>query len=261
MSYRIFAKKGNRVISIPLEEKHKYFNITTSNGEYSILSYPNTTNANLYGIQTDKLKSLHSSNDLLLTQGTSADSNRIGDKVALKCIDYTFEIRFNIDTFIDYIPHGELADLWVNCRLMTVHFDEPKTPAGLADWFKRTFIYYADVSSSYLRQSCHQDMLRESSDFTGKFSILHDLKFKLNKSQGVHQIHYQLKPDMNLTFNNTSNLATNEEFLNTYTFLIGPIDYAIDTDPTTFHYLKNINSSYTLIYIGMNVKYTYYDLN
>lgn len=268
MSYRVLAYKGNKVISIPLEEKHKYYNYTaTSNGENSISFYPNTGNGiNQIAVKPDKFRIIHDSNVFTLAKGTG-DQDRVGSKVALKCIDITFYVRLSIDTFINYIPHGELADLSLNMRLLTVHFDDTMSPTLLADWFNKTYIYYynfATLTPNEQSQSCHQDMLRESSEYTGKFKILHDLKFKLDKNHTIIQGHYQLKPNMNLTFDDSDNSVVNDDFINTYTFLIAPIDYRLDTDATTYNYLstsQNFNVSRVFAYYGYNVKYTFYDLN
>lgn len=265
MSYYIRAYKGKKHLSIALEEKHKYFNengTSPNYGEKEVSTYPNM-GGQQNAVALDKFIILHKSDDFTLSQGTD-DTNRTGSKISLTAIDFTIYLRLNIDTFIDHIPHGWLQKLFVNFRIMTVKFDKSMGQADLMDWYKNTYIYYANLgtdSSPILSQSCHQDMLRESSPWTGQFKIIKDMKLKLTYNKGIKQIHYKLDPHMNLTFDNT-NHVTNEEFNHTYTFVIAPIDYRLDFDGTSFHYLNLMtNTAYGLAKVGYNVKYTFYDLD
>lgn len=263
MSYYIKAYKGPKQISIPVEEKHKYFNYNGStlyNTETQLNFYDNS-GTQQYKVEIDKFKIIHNSNNFTLTTGAGA-SDIIGDKVQVKDIDYTIYLRLNIDKFINDIPHGYLQRLWVNFRIMTVHFDQSMGQADLSNWFKRVFIHYNtfDNATYQWAQSCHQDMLTESNPYTGKFKILYDKKIKLTYDKGVKQIHYKLTPNMNVTFDNTSN-PTNSDFRNTYTFIIAPIAYHLDMDGTTYHYVKNFTISDTMAYASFNIKYTFYDLN
>lgn len=265
MSYYIKARKGGRNITFPLEEKHVYFNNDGSSpfyGEKTISTYPNT-NFQQNSVALDKFIILHKSDDLTLAQGTSDDS-RIGNKVSLTAIDFTIYLRLDIGTFIDHIPHGWLQKLSVNFRIMTVKFDKSMGQADLMDWYKNTYIYYSNLNTAQapaLSQSCHQDMLRESTTWTGKFKILKDMKLKLTYNKGIKQVHYKLDPHMSLTFDNT-NHVTNEDFAHTYTFIVAPIDYRLDFDGTSFNYLNGLQTqSYSIAKAGYNVKYTFYDLN
>lgn len=265
MSYYIRAYRGPKHLNLPLEEKHKYFNESGASpnyGEKEISTYPNNGfQQNMVAI--DKFIILHKSDDFTLLQGTG-DDTRTGNKIALTSIDFTIYIRLNIDTFIDHIPHGWLQKLFVNFRIMTVRFEKAMGQADLMDWYKNTYIYYSNLNTASvpaLSQSCHQEMKRESSPWTGKFSILKEMKLKLTYNKGIKQLHYRLDPHMNLNFDET-NHVTNENFSHTYTFVVAPIDYRLDFDGTSFHYLNALtNTTYSLAKVGYNIKYTFYDLD
>lgn len=265
MAYFVKARKGSRTIDIPVEEKHKYYNRGVSTaypqGDLYIRTYPSTSVANSYSIQSDKLSVFHTTNDFSLGGGTDSD-DRIGDKVMVNKIDCTLAVRVNNQVIEgDGQDYANLYPFYINLRLMVVHFDQARTPADIAAWFKYTYIYYNDLGSNNFRQSCHQSMLRESSQYTGKFKILHDEKFKLSRDYSVRQFKVTLTPNMDLTFD-SSNYVTNDNFKNTYFFLLGPIDYSIDCSTYLGNWLLNSSGkTYDLVNFTYNLKYTYYDLN
>lgn len=255
MSYYINARRGPRIISIPVEEKHLYFNSL-----FTLEWKPYSQNMQDFLTQYDVVI-LHDSNNLSLTQGTG-DSNIIGSKIQIKRIDYTIYFRLEHEIITDHIPHDGTNSFFENCRVMVVHFDSPKTAGSLADWFKDTYIYYAMANSQPI-QSCHQNRLRESTPYTGKFKILYDIPFKMTLNESVKQMSFHLEPRKNLTFD--SGTLTNDDFKNTYCFLMGPANYSIDCDARTFELVNrsvfNNLSNMSNIAGGINVKYTFYDLN
>lgn len=255
MSFTIKARKGNYTLNIPIEEKHKYFNAF-----FTLQWKAYTQNSQDFLTQYDVIL-LHDSNNLSLVAGTG-DDNIIGSKIQVKRIDYTFFFRLEHEIITDHIPHDGTNSFFENCRVMVVHFDNAMTAGSIADWFKKSYIYYG-LSNIDPVQSCHQNRLRESSDYTGKFKILYDIPFKMTLNESVKQMSFHLEPRKNLTFE--SGTLTNEDFKNTYAFLLGPANYSIDTDARTFELvhravfnnIQNMNN----ISGGVNVKYTFYDLN
>lgn len=265
MSYRIKAYKGGKSLSIPIEEKHKYFNNTTignySNGDIYIRSYNNTATANLYCIQPDKIKVFHSTNDFTTVTGAGI-SDRIGEKVMINKIDCTLGIRAPNNVIEgDGQDYANLYSWSMNLRLMIVHFDESMTTNNICDWYRKTYIYYNDLQNGNLRQSCHQKMLRESCPYTGKFKILYDERFSLSRTNPVRQMKVSISPNMDITFD-SNGVVTNDDFKNTYFILFGPIDYSLDCSTYLGNWLINTsNKNYDLICFTYNMKYTYYDLN
>lgn len=265
MSYRIYAHKGGKSLSIPVEEKHKYYNNAISenypSGDMYIRTYPSTSSANKYSIQVNKINAFHSTNAFTTATGVDVD-NRIGDKVMLNKIDCTLAIRMNNQvTGGDGQDYANLYPYWINLRLMVVHFDTSQTIQNIANWFRDTYIYYNDLGNNNLRQSCHQKMLRESCQHTGKFKILFDERFKLSRNDPVRQMKVSISPNMDLTFD-SNNTVTNADFKNTYFILFGPIDYSIDCSTYLGNWLLNTsNKTYDLVNFTYNIKYTYYDLN
>lgn len=259
MSYSIKAYKGKKALRIKVEEKHKYFN---SPGYISWNAY-DATAIDEYATQYN-FSTIHTSNSFTLTRGPTS-SNLIGDKVHLNKIDYTICLYVNSAALTDEIPHGDNFDFWEKCRLMVVHFDSVMDNTALANWFKTSYIYYYLVGDDAAKpaQSVHQNRLRESSLYTGRFKILYDLSIELSKQQSVKQLSFSLTPNKDITFDSNGNVV-NTDFKNTYFFLIGPINYKFDVDARTtemtmraqFNQNNIINISY-----NANIKYTYYDLN
>lgn len=255
MSYHIKARKGRNTLNIPIEEKHKYFN-----GWFTLQWKGYSQGTQDYLTQYDVVL-LHDSNNLTLTQGVT-DGNIIGNKIQVKRIDYTFYFRLEHEIITDHIPHDGTNSFFENLRVMVVHFDNTMTAGSIADWFKKSYIYYGLAGNEPV-QSCHQNRLRESSYYTGKFKILYDLPFKITENESVKQLSFHLEPRKNLTFDNGT--LTNEDFKNTYCFLLGPANYSVDVDSRTFE-LVNRSVFDNLVdmdnvSVGMNIKYTFYDLN
>ena len=258
MSYTIKAFKKGSSLKIPIEEKHKYYN-----NEVSIY-----TKARIYQQVASDLdfKIIHNTSDFTIGTGVGEDT-MIGKKIQIKDITYTIITRLNSNTFTDYIPHADNFDLWLNCRLMCVKFDQPKTEANLMSWFENNFIYYklsggttgSPVLSNWMKR------LRESTNDTGRFTILKDIKFRLSKKDSVKEITFSLSPHKDVTINSSDSTIVNDDMKFIYTFIVGPICYPFDTDARTTEMTSaaswDSHPNNIWITVNSNTKYTMYDLN
>lgn len=269
-AFKIYAKKGNKTMSIKIEEKHVYTHTFTSNSELAINVYkPNaSTTADYvtgYGVNSNNIKVLHNSNNLTLQQGTAEDQ-RVGNKVNVKSISISLYIRFNTERLIAAFSHGQMIDTFFNFRVMTVRFNDPVSSADIARWYRESFIYYRTVSISggdeYPYQSNWMDKLRESTEWTGSFEILYDKKFKIKKSKSVKQMNILVPLNGYVNFDNVSNKPTaGQKFNNVYTFLITPSNIFLDMDAVSSDKSQNMATDYTLLfYANANVKTIYYDM-
>lgn len=258
MSYTIKAYKKGSSLKIPIEEKHKYYN------NQVVIS----TKPRIYQQVTSDIdfKIIHNTSDFTIGTGVGEDT-MIGRKIQIKDITYTMIFNLVGNVFTDYIPHSDSFDLWLNCRILCVKFDQPKTEANLAAWFENNFIYYkltgGTTGSPVL--STWQARLRESTNDTGRFTILKDIKFRLSKKDSVKQITFSLSPQKDCTISSNDSTIVNDDMKFIYTFLIGPICYQFDTDARTTEMTSaatwDSHPSNQWIVANSNVKYTLYDLN
>lgn len=258
MSYTIKAYKKGSSLKIPIEEKHKYYN------NQVVIS----TKLRIYQQVTSDVdfKIIHNTSDFTIGTGVGEDT-MIGRKIQIKDITYTMIFNLVGNVFTDYIPHSDSFDLWLNCRILCVKFDQPKTEANLAAWFENNFIYYkltgGTTGSPVL--STWQARLRESTNDTGRFTILKDIKFRLSKKDSVKQITFSLSPQKDCTISSNDSTIVNDDMKFIYTFLIGPICYQFDTDARTTEMTSaatwDSHSSNQWIVANSNIKYTLYDLN
>lgn len=269
-NFKIYAKKGKKVMPIKIEEKHIYEHTATVNTETSLSVYKPDANAAAdnvvgYGVNRGNIHTLYNSNNLHITQGT-AENQRIGNKVNVKSLSIALYIRFNSNILISTFSHGQLIDTFFNFRIMTVRFDQPMSSTDLAQWYRETFIYYrlVDISAGeqYPYQSNWMDKLRESTRWTGSFQILNNKKFQLTKTRSVIQMNYNVPLKGNVNFDNTSNRPTdNQKFSNVYVFLIGPSNAYLDMDAVSTDKVLNMaNADATLFYLQANIKTIYYDM-
>lgn len=270
MSYKIYAKKGSKVMPIKIEEKHLYQHSSSVNTEGSLEVFKPDSAATAdnvvgYGVNRGNLYVLHNSNNLTIAQGT-AENQRVGNKINVKSLVITMYVRFNSSVLISTFSHGQLMDTYFNFRLMTVRFNQPMSSTDLADWYRNTFVYYrlVDISAGeqYPYQSNWMDKLRESTPYTGSFNILYNKKFQLKKYKSVKQLSVNIPLTGNVNFDNTSNKPTeNQKFSNVYTFIIGPSNVYLDMDAISTDKCLNMStSSATLFYLQANVKTIYYDV-
>lgn len=268
MTYKITARKGNKKMNIKLESKHKYYN----SGTTFYLYKPDKSQANLdscrgYQPTTGNVEVLwDSNNNLILPQGTG-ESQRIGNKVNIKGINCVVDIYLNGTNIATHLSHGELIDFKTKWRMMAVKFknklDNPDT--DIAKWFRETYIYTGTEIGTGINpqyQSVHLDKKRESTPWTGSFTILADKKFKLGKMKTNKTFNFNIKTNMDVNFENTNNKPTDsQKFSNIYIFIISPSNNWADTDAITARQLSNLALSQIAIgNCNMNIKTIYYDM-
>lgn len=276
-SYKIYAKKGKKVMPIKIEEKHIYQHTATNQDLYLsvIKSVTNPTFPRYYRgyAPTDaNCKLLHNTNTIAITQGTTEDQ-RIGNKVNIKSVSLVLNLHINPTPLINDFGHSELVDMKFHFRLMCVKFNSPLPttstggePEEFAKWYRSTFIYYRTVSVSgdanMPVQSNWMDKMRNSTEYTGSFKILYDKKFSLSKFKTVKQKQINLPIKGNATFDNTNNLLSpNQGLSNIYTFLIGPSNNWLDMDAISTDKAEHLSTGYANLFIyNANIKTIYYDV-
>lgn len=272
-SYKIYAKKGKKVMPIKLEEKHIYGHVTTVNTEGGIIVGKQDStvaldsgNPNGYGINNANIKILHNSNSMRIVQGTAEDQ-RIGNKVNVKSISLTLYIHANPQTFINnyYDAQRVMCPFKFNFRIMTVKFEQQMTATDLAKWYRESYIYYRTVSitggTQFPYQSNWMDKLRESTPWTGQFKILMDKKFQLTDVHSNTQKSIILPLKGQINFDNTSQNPTSNQYIsNIYTFLISPANNDLDMDLLSCDQTQTITPSATMWSYQANIKTIYYDV-
>lgn len=272
-SYKIYAKKGKKVMPIKIEEKHIYGHTMTVSTEGGIIVgkqdstvAQDSGNPNGYGVNNANIKIIHNSNNMRIVQGTAEDQ-RIGNKVNVKSINLTMYIHANHQTFINnyYDVQRVMCPFKFNFRLMTVKFKKQMTTTDIADWYRESYIYLRTVSItggvSFPYQSNWMKKLRESTPWTGQFEILMDKKFQLTyqHSNTLMSITLPIKGQVN--FSNTSqNPTENQAISNIYTFLISPANNDLDMDSLSADQTQTITPSATMWNYQCNIKTIYYDV-
>lgn len=269
MTYKITARKGNKKMNIKIESKHKYYNTGTTFYLYKTVSN---------GVDLDSCKGFQpttgnvevlfdSNNNVIIPQGTAEDQ-RVGNKVNIKGVNCVVSVHLNGDNIATYLSHGELIDFKTKWRIMAVKFKNPLNDpeSDIAKWFRETYIYTNIVVGAVVnpqRQSVHMDKLRDSTPWTGSFTILADKKFKLGKQKTNKLFNFNLKINSDVNFENTDNKPTaNQFFSNIYIFIISPSNNADDVDAITQRQLSNLQNvnQIGIGYCEMNVKTIYYDM-
>lgn len=268
MSYKIYAKKGRKVMPIKVEEKHIYSHVQNDNDltlkVFKPVANVPVVNVRGYGVSSANVHILHTTDNTVITQGP-AENQRIGNKVNIKSISLTFKLYFNSPTLIANFSHGEMMNTWFNFRLMVVKFKDAKTSTDIAQWFRESYIYYslrAVSDGNYPVQSNWMDKLRESTPYTGSFKILYDKKFTLNKVKSVRQKNILIPFNGQVNFENTYNRPTdNQTFNHIYTILITPSSNRTDMDPVSADKCTSLaDDSANLFYYNANIKTIYYDV-
>lgn len=272
-SYKIYAKKGKKVMPIKIEEKHRYDHAVTVSTEEGIkVGKQDSTvavdsgNPNGYGINNANIYLLHNSNNLYIKQGTAEDE-RIGNKVNIKSIVMTLYIHSNPQTFINnyYDAQRVMCPFRFNFRVMTVKFENQMSRTDISRWFRETYIYYRTVSItggvSFPYQSNWMDKLRESTPWTGQFKILFSKKFQITDTHSQTQLNITIPIKGQVNFDNTSNNPTSNQYTsNIYTFLIGPSNNDLDMDMLSCDQTQTITPSATMWFYQANIKTIYYDM-
>lgn len=273
-SYKIYAKKGKKVMPIKIEEKHVYQHVAT-NQDLTIPIFKSLTQPSYpqyyrgYAPTEATCKLLHNTNTITVSQGTAEDQ-RIGNKVNIKSVSLVLNLHMNPTSLVNDFGHSELVDMKFHFRLMCVKFNSPLSTAdeaeNFADWYRNTFIYYRTVSvtggDKMPFQSNWMDKMRNSTDYTGSFKILYDKKFSLSKFKTVKQKQINLPINGNATFDNDTNqLTLNQKLSNIYTFLIGPSNNWLDMDVVSTGKAEALSNNYSSLFIyNANIKTIYYDV-
>lgn len=258
-SFYIKARKHGKSLKIPIEEKHKYFNIAPTE-----LYIRRTSQTNGYGfaIDANNIKILHTSSSFYVANGTGSDNQRIGSKVKVGDAIMDLSIWLHGDTMRGRLSHGETIDSSFKFRLMTVKFEELMSEAQIAQWYSEIFTYqYLEQGRKV--QSVLEKRLTESNGYTGQFKIVADRLIILGRKHSNERFTWAcMAPKQEITFRANPDTATNDSFKYQYTFLIVPTWYAMDVDATSKDELdqSTFPDSVILAKYTANIKYTYYDL-
>lgn len=268
MSYYINAyRRGNR-ISIPVEEKHLYKNGFTAT---NIKTYTTTPPQQNY-LDTEDVVQISQLNDIVFRQGVEV-SQLVGNKIFLKDIAITLNVRASA-SLMSVIHSGSPAiDYFSNCRVMVVQFDDDLdiNDTEFCDWFRTTYIYYGSetIGGQVVPiQSVHQNRMRESTPWTGRFKILKDIPFKVTKEKSSLAMSFTLdfKKDLTLMPSSAGSVnfvPVNDDFKHIYLYFLGPGNYSIDNDAMTAKNLAQYDGGVqvSMFEIAYNIKYTFYDIN
>lgn len=240
---------------IPIEDKHTYYSSSVSiNGNPldDNIRYPNS----VFVYVTPNYP----------VQGTD-ENNRIGRKIhttslviegflGLRNGNVVDTIGMLQDAFVnDLVANGEFGQNYeynslqqpidVSIRHMIVEFNADFFEDGpasilvnLTEWFRSLHIQ----TGTYSYPSNRQMVLRESTDYTGGFSILHDKVHHLNLEHP--QVHYQytIPYKRNLNFNSSSvqTLPTDKVVIQLF---IGPTNVNVDYgNPAFAQFLKTTSN-------------------
>lgn len=270
MAYKIYAKKGRKTMPIKLESKHFYTNINPVYIELyktnlNVTPSPTMDQVRGCGPNNDTIKIIHNTNNMITQRGT-AENQRIGNKINLKGINMVISLYFVKDVIATYLSHSEAVLMKFNFRIMTVKFDQIMTSTDIARWYRETYIYTRNISitagDNYPQQSNWMDKKRESTPWTGSFSILKDKKFVLDKNHTTTMINYNLGINKDVNFDNTTSKPTDNQFIsNIYTFIIGPSNNFYDMDAVSQSKVENLSTgSIATWIIEANIKHVYYDM-
>lgn len=269
MSYKIYAKKGKKTMSIKLEKKHFY-----NNPDFQFMKLyktnltqnPNLDDVKGYGPNKDTIKLIYNTNNMTVQRGTG-ENQRVGNKINLKGINMVIIVRFVQDAIATYLSHSESVLMTFQFRIMTVKFDQIMTTTDLARWFRDSYIYTRLINitggDKFPQMSNWMDKMRDSTPWTGSYQIIKDKKFTLNKNKTVAMINYNLGFNKDINFDNTSNRPTDNQFINNiYTFIIGPSNNYYDMDAISMSKVENLTSNDGINVFGMevNTKIIYYDM-
>ena len=118
---KILARsKTGKKFDISVEDKHKYVNFALQNIN---INKPNATKVDDNGIciGQNTLTRFALSDSVTITQGTAEDQ-RIGNKIFMKFMHWTFTINFDGASMLLNLPHGKLFDFYARFRVMVVKF-------------------------------------------------------------------------------------------------------------------------------------------
>ena len=264
MAYIYARTKSGKGFKMGVEDKHVYKNL--NDGVISINRYNQPANSyvnnNPFCITPYNVIHYGISENFLLTQGTD-ENQRVGNKVFLKFIHFTYSISMDGAKYIANLSHGQAIDSYYRLRIMVVQFDEPiNSNDDIVDWFKATYTYMRNVAISgggnVPIQSVHTAKLRESTSYTGSFRILYDKKTYLKRDKTVKMSTISIPIKQNVNFENTTNLPT--DLKNIYFIAIGPCNNELDMDCVSSDQSASFDSYLGLFNVHGVIKYEYYDL-
>lgn len=267
--------KGGKNFKITVEDKHKYHNYN----DETIVMYktdPLADDAFItgagYAIGYDDTAGLGNfvfydlSYAVSISQGTG-EGQRIGNKVFMKYLNFTYSINFDGNTFINRLPQGTINDSFYRFRTMIVRFDSDEAITGgyIRDWFRDTFTYFRSVNlgggSQLVFQSVHTKRKRESTAYTGRFEILYDKMFKMGKKKVVKMSSVPIAINQNINFDPSTGQITDDNFKNIYAIVIGPCNSYLDMDCISQDKTLNFSTSYYGPFtVNAVLKYEWYDM-
>lgn len=256
--------KFGKNFKISVEDKHKYINFTDQVIRLNKIR-TDTSDDNGWCIGQNVLARFELSDNITVAQGT-AETERIGNKIFMKFLHWTYSICLDSGSYIANLSHGQNIDTYFRFRVMVVKFNKAMTEQDICDWFRNTYIYFRKYTpegenTEITQQSVHQTKLRESTEFTGKFKILYDKKIKLGKKKTVKMSNIPLKINQNLNFDNTNNQCTDAAFKYIYGIIIGPCYNQLDTDTITADKSWHFSAGWVdLAHVNGVLKYEYYDM-
>lgn len=253
--------KFGKNFNISVEDKHRYINFNSQPIRVNLLDGTKVDD-NGYCIGVSCLGLFELTDNITITQGTAEDQ-RVGNKVFMKFLHWTYDIYLKGDNLITTFPHGGICDLYLRFRAMVVKFNEQMSEQDIVDWYKATYIYFktAGTNNHTIVQSVHQTKMRESTPYTGKFKILYDKKFKMGRKKSVKMANVPIRINQNLNFDNTTNHATDENFKYIYGIIIGPCNNALDMDSISTDSVNRMGTIYKdVAEVGGVVKFEYYDM-
>lgn len=261
--------KYGKMFNVSVEDKHGYYNFPEQGIQINPndkAGYPGDLNNNGECIGSNNISLYDITRQITISQGSS-ESQRIGNKVYMKFLHFTYAINLVGDTIITHLNYGTNADMFMRFRVMIVKFadDMTITRNEIVNWFRATYIYFKTKTlqngSVVPIQSVHQTKLRESTEYTGKFKILYDKKIKMGKKKTVKISNISIPIKQNLTFDNTTNQCTDGNFNNMFAIIIGPSCNQLDLDCVGADKVYNWNGVTRYIANTKAVlKWEYYDM-
>lgn len=213
----------------------------------------------------------------------SGNTNQVVNQIpVIQPVTYTSTtgggtIASTSNQYDQYVNHDFRANQkqWYKFRVMIVRFNdlldeqaenETDLRDYIKDWWNKIWVPQAICPSDdddYVdipAVSNQSKMLRESTEYNGKYQILYDSMIELNQADTSKHIEINLEPKKNLTF--TSDLhPTSENWNNVYGFIVPPLYYKTDMDLVSYQTLQaGSEVSVPLAEYTSNVKFTYYDI-
>lgn len=289
MSYYITAKKGKSRINVPVEDKVLNYNHydqmysspynTTSFAGYQpqdfnfaiIVDSNEFRNDFTRGIgsdefQGDKIFVNSVYFDMTVTMSPEIyRSNYIYRNILNDDVSTSDEIKY-VSPFL-YANPVHMSDYYSAYRFMIIHFEDNiekvmfntegqhTIKECLAKWFNSVYDYQYKSGSVELR-SCQSALMIPNNDYIGKFTIIYDKPFNLTPKKNHKHLTYTwlIKKNVNIEVQQGANTGTitNNVMKNTYFFIIGPTNNALDFDAGTATMLSTLSQQKKYYFVGSN---------